>query len=86
VAEYKVVFARSARRELEALEATMVRRIIGRVEALATNPRPPGCVKLQGATNLWRIRIGDYRVVYSVGDRARLVDIRVVRHRRDVYS
>jgi mRNA interferase RelE/StbE len=86
VAEYKVVFARSARRELEGLEATMVRRIIGRVEALATNPRPPGCVKLQGATNLWRIRIGDYRVVYSVGDRARLVDIRVVRHRRDVYS
>lgn len=86
MAEYKVVFARSARRELEGLEATMVRRIIGRVEALATNPRPPGCVKLQGATNLWRIRIGDYRVVYSVGDRARLVDIRVVRHRRDVYS
>lgn len=85
MAEYKVVFARSARRELEGLEATMARRIIGRVEALATNPRPPGCVKLLGAADLWRIRIGDYRVVYSIDESARLVDIRVVRHRSDVY-
>ncbi len=55
----------------------MARRIISRVEALATNPRPPGCVKLQGATDLWRIRVGDYRVVYSIDDTARLVDIRI---------
>jgi mRNA interferase RelE/StbE len=85
VAEYKVVFARSARRELEGLEASVARRIIARVETLTTNPRPPGCVKLQGAADLWRIRIGDYRVVYSIDDDASLVDIRVVRHRRDVY-
>ena len=85
MAEYKVVFARSARRELENLEAPIIRRIIARVEALMTNPRPPGCVKLQGAADLWRIRIGDYRVVYSIDDSARLVDIRVVRHRSDVY-
>jgi len=85
VAEYEVVFARSARRELEGLEASIARRIIARVEALTTNPRPPGCVKLQGAADLWRIRVGEYRVVYSVDDDARLVDLRVVRHRRDVY-
>jgi mRNA interferase RelE/StbE len=85
VAEYKVVFARSARRELEGLEASVARRIIARVETLTTNPRPPGCVKLQGAADLWRIRIGDYRVVYSIDDDASLVDIRVVRHRRDLY-
>jgi len=85
VGEYRVVFARSARRELERLEMSVARRIISRIEALATDPRPPGCVKLQGAADLWRIRIGDYRVVYSVDDNARVVDIRVVRHRSDAY-
>jgi mRNA interferase RelE/StbE len=85
VPEYSVVFARSARRELERLEAGMARRIITRIEALASNPRPLGCVKLQGADNLWRIRVGDYRVIYSIDDRARIVDISTVRHRSDAY-
>lgn len=85
MAEYTVVFARSARRELERLEAGVARRIISRVEALAKDPRPHGCVKLQGAADLWRIRVGDYRVIYSLDDDARLVDIRVVRHRSDAY-
>ena len=85
VAKYRVVFARSARRELEGLETTVARRIISRVEALATDPRPRGCVKLQGAADLWRLRIGDYRVVYAIADSERLVDIRVVRHRSDAY-
>jgi mRNA interferase RelE/StbE len=80
VAEYRVVFARSARRELEGLEATVARRIIARVEALTTDPRPHGCVKLQGAADLWRIRVGDYRVVYAIDDNERLVDVRVVRY------
>jgi mRNA interferase RelE/StbE len=85
VAEYTVVFARSARRELEGLEATVARRIISRVAALASEPRPQGCVKLQGAADLWRIRIGDYRVVYAIDDNAHVVDIRIVRHRSDAY-
>ena len=86
MAEYTVVFARSARRELERLEAGVARRIISRVEALAEDPRPPGCVKLQAADDLWRIRVGDYRVIYSLDDDARLVDVRVVRHRSDAYK
>ena len=85
MAEYTVVFARSARRELERLEVGMARRIISRIEALAGDPRPRGSVKLQGAADLWRIRVGDYRVIYSVDEDARLVDIRVVRHRSDAY-
>jgi len=85
VPEYSVVFARSARREIEWLEAGVARRIITRVEALASNPRPPGCVKLQGADNLWRIRVGEYRVIYSIDDSARLVDVSAVRHRSDAY-
>jgi mRNA-degrading endonuclease RelE of RelBE toxin-antitoxin system len=47
--------------------------------------RPSGVVKLEGASDLWRIRVGDWRVVYSISDRNRLVDVVTVRHRRDVY-
>lgn len=85
-AKYAVTFARSARRELEALEAALVARIIDRIEALAEDPRPPGCRKLRGTKNLWRIRVGDYRVIYAVSDRERAVDVRVVRHRREAYE
>ncbi len=85
MAEYSVVVARSARRELEHLDAGVARRIISRIETLASNPRPPGCVKLQGADDLWRIRVGDYRVIYSIDNDARIVDISAVRHRSDAY-
>jgi mRNA interferase RelE/StbE len=84
VAEYAVVFARSARRDLELLEARVARRVIARIEALASNPRPPGCVKLRGADDLWRIRVGEYRVIYSIDDAGHIVDISAVRH-RDAY-
>lgn len=85
-AEYTVTFTRSARRELEALDAALVARLIRRIDALAANPRPSGCRKLRGTRNLWRIRVGDYRVIYAVSDPERLVDVRVVRHRGDVYE
>jgi mRNA interferase RelE/StbE len=52
---------------------------------LASNLRPHGCVKLQGADDLWRIRVGEYRVIYAIGDDRRIVDISAVRHRRDAY-
>jgi mRNA interferase RelE/StbE len=85
-AEYTVTFTRSARRELEALDAALVARVLRRIEALATTPRPSGCRKLRGTNNLWRIRVGDYRVIYAVSDDQRLVDVRVVRHRSDAYE
>ncbi len=83
--EYEIVFARSARKELEALDATVVGRIQPRIEALARNPRPAGCSRVHGEPGLWRIRIGDWRVVYRVNDERRLVDVVVVRHRREAY-
>jgi len=67
---YSIAFARSASKELESLESTIVRRLVPRIRALAENPRPPGCKKLAGTANSWRIRIGDYRVVYRVDDAA----------------
>jgi mRNA interferase RelE/StbE len=85
VSEYTVALARSARKELQALDRTVAARVFRRIEALATTPRPSGCKKLEGAVNLWRLRVGDWRVVYSVDDSKLLVDISAVRHRRDVY-
>jgi mRNA interferase RelE/StbE len=86
VADYTITFARSARRELEELEAPLIQRILPRVEALAKEPRPRGCRKLRGESNLWRIRIGEYRVVNAVYDERQLVDIIAVRHRSKAYE
>ncbi|MEI6084420.1 MAG: type II toxin-antitoxin system RelE/ParE family toxin [Verrucomicrobiota bacterium] len=52
---------------------------------MAVNPRPPGCKKLKGYHDLWRVRLGDYRVIYSIDDRARAVDVNAVRHRSEAY-
>ena len=85
MAEYAIVFARSARKELQALDHAIATRIIKRIEALAMEPRPSGVKKLEGAPVLWRIRVGDWRVVYRISDRERLIDIIAVRHRREAY-
>jgi mRNA interferase RelE/StbE len=85
VAEYAVTFSRPARKELEKLPRQMVERIFLKIESLASEPRPAGCKKLKGGRNLWRIRAGDYRVVYSVNDSRATVDIVAVRHRSEAY-
>lgn len=85
MAEYAVVFARSARKELQALDQSIAVRILKRIEALSVEPRPSGVRKLEGAPDLWRIRVGDWRVVYRISDSERLIDIIAVRHRRDAY-
>lgn len=83
--DYFITFARSARKELEALPANLINRIFLKIEALSVEPRPSGCIKLKGNVSLWRIRIGDYRVIYSINNDTNSVDILSVRHRRDVY-
>jgi mRNA interferase RelE/StbE len=85
VADYSITFARSARKELEALDAGIVSRILPKMESLSSNPRPHNCVKSRGAGNLWRLRIGVYRVIYAIDDEKKLIDIIAVRHRRDAY-
>lgn len=84
--EYTIVFARSARKELQALPQRRAVRILEAVEALATEPRPRGCRKLIAADELWRFRSGDYRVLYKIDDSRRLVDVIAVRHRKDAYQ
>ncbi|HUA38451.1 MAG TPA: type II toxin-antitoxin system RelE/ParE family toxin [Candidatus Sulfopaludibacter sp.] len=85
MADYSISFARPARKELERLPGDIAGRILAKVEALAKNPRTVGDVKLHGQKNLWRICVGDYRVVDSINDFSRMIDVAVIRHRRDVY-
>ena len=85
MAEYSISFAKSARKQLQALDRALALRIIGRVESLAVVPRPAGCTKIVGGAGLWRIRVGDYRVIYEIDDDRRRVDVSAVRHRRDAY-
>jgi mRNA interferase RelE/StbE len=82
---YRILLERAAEKDLSRLSTEIHDRVIAAIQALANNPRPPGCRKLAGSKNDWRIRVGDYRVVYEIADTIRVVRINRVRHRRDVY-
>ena len=82
---YRVVLTSSAERELKKLPSQLVARIISRLDNLADNARPPGCKKLKGGDHEWRIRVGDYRVVYTIDDAKLLVEVTRIRHRSEVY-
>ena len=82
---YRVLLERAAEKDLKRLSSEVHDRVITAIQRLATNPRPPGCRKLAGSENDWRIRVGDYRVVYEIADEIRVVRVNRVRHRRDVY-
>jgi mRNA interferase RelE/StbE len=82
---YEVYLERAAERDLRRLSAESFHRIIPRISSLAENTRPPGCRKLAGSENDWRIRIGDYRVVYEIDDVEEAVRVFRVRHRREAY-
>lgn len=85
MADYRVIYTRSARKELEKLPRTVANRIVTMSERLAAEPRPTGVRKLRGSADLWRIRVGEYRIVYAINDAELLVDVRLVRHRKDAY-
>jgi mRNA interferase RelE/StbE len=82
---YEVYLEGAAERDLRRLPEEIFRRIIPHIRSLGENPRPPGCRKLAGSENDWRIRIGDYRVVYEIDETKRAVRVFRVRHRREAY-
>ncbi len=86
MARYSVELKPSAKKELDRLPGNLIERIFPRLESLAFMPRPPGCKKLKGDNGEWRIRVGDYRAVYTIDDRKLLVEVTRVRHRSDVYE
>jgi len=86
VAKYKVVIKPSASKEIDAVGQKKDRqRIVLRIQSLGENPRPFGCEKLSGHLNRYRVREGNYRILYSIDDDKLLVDVVKVGHRKDVY-
>ena len=84
MASYKLLIKRSAAKELERLTLQDRRRISARIQALGADPRPPGGEKLSGEEK-YRVRQGDYRVLYVIDDGAQTVTVVSIGHRRDVY-
>lgn len=83
---YKIEVKPSVQSEIVDLPDNVLRRVVSRIESLAQQPRPRGCKKLAGYRSYWRIRVGDWRVVYMDDDARRLVSIVRVAHRREVYE
>ncbi len=86
MASYSVFIKRSAAREIEAVDQKKGRaRLVERIRALGVDPRAPGCEKLAGPDDLYRVRVGPFRIVYVIDDKAAEVHVVKVGHRRDVY-
>lgn len=82
---YSVELARRAQRALVALQRKDQQRVRAAVDLLADNPRPPNCVAMAGEDSVYRVRVGDYRIVYEVQDDVLVVLVVRVGHRREVY-
>ncbi len=82
---YGIRYTESAARFLKSLPPKLQARIIGKINALAEDPYPPGKRKLRGEEHAYRVRVGDYRVVYDVLEEAIVVLILRIGHRKDVY-
>jgi len=82
---YRVEVARRAMRALERLARPDQQRVRAAIDLLANDPRPPGCVKLAGEDRTYRVRTGDYRIVYDVIDDRLVVQVVRIGHRREVY-
>jgi mRNA interferase RelE/StbE len=85
MANYQIEFRSSANRELSRLDRQVLRRVVAGIDALGDQPRPAGVRKLAGVDHTYRIRIGEYRVVYTIDDDRKMVSIDRVRHRSDAY-
>ena len=82
---FEVLLERAAEKDLRRLSEEIHDRVIEAISALASDPRPSGAKKLAGSRHDWRIRVGDYRILYEIADENRIVRIHRVRHRPEVY-
>ena len=82
---HRIEIAPAALRQMRKLDAQALRRVQAAIELLAGQPRPPGAKKLVGGDGEWRVRTGDYRIVYEVHDTVLVVLVVAVGHRRDIY-
>jgi mRNA interferase RelE/StbE len=84
---YKVAIVKKAFKELAALPEKINVQIVKAIDDLKEEPRPVGCKKLKGESEyIWRIRVGDYRILYFIEDTIQIVEIRRIGHRKDIYN
>ncbi len=83
---YTVKIKSTALKELDRLPANIIERVTDAVNTLSLEQRPRGCIKLVGETNLWRIRIGEYRIIYEIDDFQKLIRVRRILHRKEAYK
>ena len=83
---FEILLESAAKKDLRRLPDDVHDRVIKAIQPLAIQPRPSGAKKLTGSKSDWRIRVGDYRILYEIADTIRVVRIYRVRHRRDVYE
>lgn len=86
MSDYQVIIQASAQKQLKSLPIEIISRIEPKIDALVNEPRPDGCLKLKGKGNRWRIRVGDYRIIYSIDDQNFTLYILTIAHRREVYD
>ena len=86
MASYKVIFKRSAAKELRKVPSSHLKRMVGKIGALHSDPRPPGIQMLKGEDCHFRLRQGDYRVIYEVNDETNEITVIKIGHRREVYG
>jgi mRNA interferase RelE/StbE len=85
-APFAVSLTRTARKDLDKLDRQITRRIAPIIDALAYDPRPAGCLRVKSEPGVWRIRVGDWRIGYSIDDVAREVTVIRVGHRNEFYD
>jgi len=83
---YSIVITSSAEKDLRRLDRSVKNRVTVAILALADDPRPVGCIKIKSEEGVWRIRVGEYRVAYTVDDQAKIVTIIRVGPRSDFYN
>ena len=86
--KYTVVINKSAKKELHQISSRFTSAIVHAIWSLADEPRPRGCKKLIGKlyNNMWRIRVGDYRILYLIEDVVKVIDVKRIGHRKDIYK
>ncbi len=84
-AVYEIFVLSSAQKDLNRLEAAVFARLLKKIRALSKEARPPGCLKLTGEGG-YRLRVGDYRLLYRIDDAAKRIYVYRIKHRKDVYS
>ncbi len=85
MASYKVALKPSVEKDLRSVPKATIQRILTQIDTLAEDPFPSQSVKLTGAKNLYRLRVGDYRIVYGVHSEEKIIIVHYIRHRREAY-